>query len=429
MKSLSYSLLAEQGYSGYLLRQAPERVLQFGEGNFMRAFVDYFIDVLNEKTGFDSKVVLVQPIPRTAGFDPATALNEQEGLYTLYLRGMKEGKRTEEKRIISCVSRCLNIYDDYERVLACAENPDLRYITCNTTEAGIVYDPACLRTDTPPKSFPAKLTQFLYRHFQAFGKEVNGFVILACELIDDNGLLLRQYVLEHAKQWGLETEFIRWIEEKNTFCSTLVDRIVTGYPAKEIAALEQINGYRDQVLNTGEGFGLWVIEGPCWLGAELPFSAAGLPVLITDDHKPYKERKVRILNGAHTSIVMGAYLAGQDYVGGCMQDETILRFMNKALYEEIIPTLSLPKEDCVLFAEAVAERFANPFIEHALLAISLNSTAKWRARVLPSLKNIRRKAIVSPPVCSLPLPFIWHFTEEWSRLPMGCSAGAGKKPI
>lgn len=409
MKSLSYSLLREQGYSGYLLKDAPERVIQFGEGNFMRAFVDYFIDVLNEKTGFNSKVVLVQPIPRSDGFDPGAALNEQEGLYTLYLRGGKAEKKLEERRIISCVSRCLNIYTDYAAVLACAENPELRYITCNTTEAGIHYDPDCKLDDTPPKSYPAKLTQFLYRRFKTFGADGKGFVILACELIDDNGQLLRQYVLDYARQWHLEPEFIDWLITENLFCSTLVDRIVTGYPAEESAALNIVNGYRDQVLDTGELFGLWVIEGPSWLKEELPFADAGLPVLITDNHKPYKERKVRILNGAHTAVSLGAYLAGRDFVGDCLQDETIRHFMRQLIYQEIIPTLSLPAADCTAFADAVLERFQNPFIHHSLLAISLNSTAKWKARLLPSLKASIQQTHQLPPCLTAAFAFYLAF--------------------
>lgn len=409
MKKLSYSLLREQGYSGYLLRQAPERVIQFGEGNFMRAFVDYFIDILNEKTGFDSKVVLVQPIPKSDGFDPGTALNEQEGLYTLYLRGGQTGQKREERRIISCVSRCLNIYADYSAVLACAENPELRYIACNTTEAGIVYDPACRLEDTPPQNYPAKLTQFLYRRFKTFGAAGKGFIILACELIDDNGRLLRQYVLDYARQWNLETEFIDWLKKENIFCSTLVDRIVTGYPAAESAALETANGYIDQVLDTGELFGLWVIEGPDWLKKELPFAEADLPVLITADHKPYKERKVRILNGAHTAVALGAYLAGQDFVGGCLQDETIFRFIRQLIYQEIIPTLSLPPADCTAFADAVLERFQNPFIQHSLLAISLNSTAKWKARLLPSLKAAWQMKQQLPPCLTAAFAFYLAF--------------------
>ena len=392
MKKLSYETLKEQGYDGFLLKDAPERVLQFGEGNFLRAFVDYFIDMMNEKAGFNSKVVLVQPIANHTGFSLADVINEQEGLYTLYLRGFENNQKVNDKRIISCVSRCLNVHSDYEQVMACAENPELRFITCNTTEAGIAYDPECQFDQTPPSSYPAKLTQFLYRRFQKFGQEEGkGFIILACELIDDNGKELEKCVLKYARQWELGEDFIQWIEKENIFCSTLVDRIVTGYPRAEAAAINEANGYEDNIIDTGEVFGFWVIEGPDSLKKELPFAEAGLPVLITDNHKPYKQRKVRILNGAHTSMVLGAYLAGQNIVRDCMHDDTILKFMNKTIYEEIIPTLSLSEEDCKDFAAAVTERFKNPFIDHALLSISLNSTSKWKARVMPSLEGYVEK--------------------------------------
>lgn len=387
MKQLSYETLRENGYNGYLLKDAPERVIQFGEGNFLRAFVDYFIDMMNEHADFGAKVVLVQPIatPESA-FDLAKAINEQNGLYTLYLRGFENGQEVNDKRIISCVSRCLNVYSNYEAVMACAKNPDLRYIVCNTTEAGIVYDPSCKWEETPPSSYPAKLTQFLYRRFQHFGKEHGkGFVILSCELIDNNGKELEKCVLQYIEQWGLEKEFRTWVQEENVFCSTLVDRIVTGYPRGEADELNEQNHYIDQVMDTGEVFGFWVIEGPKWLKQELPFDKANLPVLITDDHKPYKQRKVRILNGAHTSMVLGAYLAGQDIVRDCMHDDVIRSFMNKTIYDEIIPTLTLPREELMDFSHSVTERFQNPFIDHTLLSISLNSTAKWKARVMPSL--------------------------------------------
>ena len=388
MKKLSYATLKEQGYNGYLLESAPERVLQFGEGNFLRAFVDYFIDVANEKCGFGTKVVLCQPI--APGL--AKMINEQDGLYTLYLRGFENGQKVNEKRIISAVSRCLNPYEDYAALLECAHNPDLRYLASNTTEAGIVYDPACKFDDEPPASFPAKLTRFLYERFEAFGSEKGkGFVILSCELIDNNGKELKKCVHQYIEQWGLSEEFAKWVDEENLFCSTLVDRIVTGYPRAEAAALNEENGYEDNLLDTGEVFGFWVIEGPDWLADELPFKKAGLPVLVTADHTPYKKRKVRILNGAHTSMVLAAYLAGQNIVRNCMQDEVIKGFMDATVYEEIIPTLTLPKDELESFAHAVGERFNNPFIDHALLAIALNSTAKWKARCLPSLKGYVEK--------------------------------------
>ena len=384
MEKLCYETLEKQGYDGYLLKDAPERVLQFGEGNFLRAFVDYFIDMMNEKADFNSKVVLCQPI--APGL--ADMMNEQEGLYTLFLRGFENGKKVNDKRVISCVSRCLNPYKDYDAVLACAKNPDLRFIACNTTEAGITYDPACSFTDVPADSYPGKLTQFLYKRFETFGKEPGkGFVILSCELIDNNGKELEKCVLQYAEKWKLGEEFTSWIKQENIFCSTLVDRIVTGYPRNEAASICEELGYQDNIIDTGEVFGFWVIEGPESLKKELPFEKAGLPVLITDDHKPYKQRKVRILNGAHTSFVLGAYLAGQDIVRDCMEDEVICGFMNKTIYDEIIPTLTLPREELMSFAASVTERFKNPFIDHALLAISLNSTSKWKARVMPSLKG------------------------------------------
>ena len=384
MEKLCYETLEKQGYDGYLLKDAPERVLQFGEGNFLRAFVDYFIDMMNEKADFNSKVVLCQPI--APGL--ADMINEQEGLYTLFLRGFENGKKVNDKRVISCVSRCLNPYKDYDAVLACAKNPDLRFIACNTTEAGITYDPACSFTDVPADSYPGKLTQFLYKRFETFGKEPGkGFVILSCELIDNNGKELEKCVLQYAEKWKLGEEFTSWIKQENIFCSTLVDRIVTGYPRNEASSICEELGYQDNIIDTGEVFGFWVIEGPESLKKELPFEKAGLPVLITDDHKPYKQKKVRILNGAHTSFVLGAYLAGQDIVRDCMEDEVICGFMNKTIYDEIIPTLTLPREELMSFAASVTERFKNPFIDHALLAISLNSTSKWKARVMPSLKG------------------------------------------
>ena len=395
MQKLSYAVLKEQGYRGYLLENAPERVLQFGEGNFLRAFVDYFIDILNETCHFNSKVVLCQPIAQGL----AGMINEQEGLYTLYLRGFENGKKVNDKRVISAVSRCIDPYADYQALLDCAKNPDLRYIASNTTEAGIVFDPACGFDDAPPASFPAKLTRFLYERFRLFGGEKGkGFVMLSCELIDHNGHELQKCVEQYIDLWKLEDDFRGWVQAENIFCSTLVDRIVTGYPRTEAEALNQENGYEDNLLDTGEIFGFWVIEGPAFLKEELPFEKAGLPVMIVDDHTPYKQRKVRILNGAHTSMVLAAYLSGQNIVRNCMDDAVISGFMEKAIQQEIIPTLTLPKEELAGFAAAVTERFKNPFIDHALLSIALNSTSKWKARVLPSFKGYIEKT-GSLPAC------------------------------
>lgn len=423
MKRLNYDTLKEQGSEDYLLREAPEKVLQFGEGNFMRAFVDYFLDIMNEKAGFNGKAVLVQPRPKRPGHSLADDLNEQQGLYTLYLRGFEKGQRVNDKRVISCVSRCLNAYADYEAVMDCARNPELRYITCNTTEAGIVYDPSCSFEDAPAASFPGKLTQFLYRRYQLFGSEKGkGFIILPCELIAENGKVLKECVVSYANQWKLEQEFLTWLDKENYFCSTLVDRIVTGAPAGEEDALNQENGYEDRAMDTGEVFAFWVIEGPGFIKEELPFEKAGLPVLVTNDHKPYKERKVRILNGAHTSMVLGAYLAGQDIVRDCMEDSVICGFLDKTIQEEIMPTLSLPREELVSFAASVTERFKNPFIDHALLSISLNSTSKWKARVLPSLTAYIEKTGSLPVRLTASFAFYLAFYRGTELTPEGLQA-------
>lgn len=386
MPNLNYETLEKTGYAGYVLKDAPERVLQFGEGNFLRAFVDYFIDRLNETAGFNGKVCLVQPIP--GGDFVRDAINRQQGLYTLYLRGFENGGKVNQKRVVSSVSRCINPYVDFDAFLANAANPDLRFIVSNTTEAGIAYDPSCKFDDRPPASFPAKLTRFLYERYKLFGAEKGkGFVVLSCELIDHNGRELRKCVGRHIDDWGLGADFAAWVDAENVFCSTLVDRIVTGFPRGEAAALNEANGYVDDVIDTGECFGFWVIEGPQSIAGELGLAKAGLPIIVVADHTPYKQRKVRILNGAHTSFVLGAYLKGFDIVRDCMEDAEVRGFMEETIYGEIIPTLDLPEKDLKDFAAAVTERFRNPFIDHRLLDISLNSVSKWKARCLPSVKG------------------------------------------
>lgn len=388
LKLLNYQTLRESGYKGYLLESAPEKVLQFGEGNFLRAFVNYWFDVSNEKAGWNGKCVLVQPI--APGL--AKLINEQEGLYTLYLRGRENGEKVDRKRVVSSVSRCLNPYEkaDFDAMMEVAVSDDLEYVVSNTTEAGIVYDPACQLADTPASSFPGKLTQVLYKRWRA-GKP--GLVILSCELIDNNGKELLKCVNQYVDQWALEDGFKKYINEDCTFCSTLVDRIVPGRvkdPA-EVAKMEEANGYHDELIDVGEIFGVWNIEGPGWLEEKLPFKKAGLNCPVAPDVTPYKKRKVRILNGAHTGFVLGAYLAGFDIVRDCMQDDVVRVFMNKMLHDEVIPTLPLDKKDLESFASAVQDRFNNPFVDHELMSISLNSTSKWRARNMPSFLEYVKK--------------------------------------
>lgn len=394
MEQLAYDLLRRQGYEGYLLPEAPERVLQFGEGNFLRAFVDYFIDIANEKAGFHGKVCVVQPI--AGGL--AEEINRQEGLYTVYLRGYENDVKVSRKRVVSSISRALNPYTQYVELLKCAQNPDLRYIISNTTEAGIVFDGQCAFDDAPPGSFPAKLTRFLYERFRCMGGEQGkGFVILSCELIDHNGDELKRCVEEYIRLWELEESFSKWVVEENIFCSTMVDRIVTGYPAAEAEELNRQNGYEDKLLDAGEVFAIWVIEGPDALREELPFEKAGLPVVVCGDCAPYKQRKVRILNGVQTGMVLASYLSGQNIVRFCMEDEAIVRYMENTIYKEIIPSLDLDREDMLAFAKEVFQRLKNPFIDHKLLDISLNTTAKWRARDLPSVKAYLAKFGELPP--------------------------------
>ncbi len=383
MEKLNYEILKKSGYPGYILENAPEKVMQFGEGNFLRAFVNYWFDLANEKAGWNGKCCLVQPI--ASGL--ASMINEQEGLYTLYLRGSENGQRVDCKRVISSVSRCLNPYEEegFREMLKLAVSDDLEIIVSNTTEAGIVYEPACQLSDVPAASFPGKLTQVLYARFLA---KKPGVIVLACELIDNNGKELQKCVNRYIEQWNLGAEFDAYVNGECIFCGSLVDRIVPGRirDPKEVAELEEKHGYADPLLDVGEVFGIWVIEGDTKLNDVLPFRKAGIEdkVFVTPDMTPYKKRKVRILNGAHTGFVLGAYLAGFDIVRECMQNETVLKYMNKMLLDEIVPILPLDKKDCQRFAAAVQDRFNNPFINHELMSISLNSTAKWRARNMPS---------------------------------------------
>lgn len=385
MERLTYKTIKKQGYDGFLLEHGTEKIIQFGEGNFLRGFVDHFIDIINEKQGFAGKVAVVQPIKQGRVAD----INCQQGLYTLYLQGFESGQAKKEKRIISCISRGIDPYQDYEGFLALGRQDSFAYIISNTTEAGIVYDETCRFEDRPPSSFPAKLTRLLFERFSQ-GPESSGFVILSCELIDNNGSKLKECVLKHSKAWGLGDAFLDWIQRENLFCSTLVDRIVTGTP-DDLERENKTNGYDDRLLDTAEPFGLWVIEGPTSLAEKLPFAKAGLPVIVTNDHGPYKKRKVRILNGAHTCMVPVGILAGEKIVRESMEDEAISCFIKGLLDEEVIPTIDLPRDESNRFAADVLDRFANPFINHKLEDIALSSVSKWNARVKPAMKDYFHK--------------------------------------
>jgi len=377
-----------------------ETIIQFGEGNFLRAFAEDFIEELNRKGLYDGGVVVVKPTPR-GNLDKFAA---QDCRYHLVIRGMENGERVSRMKEITCIRRAVNPYEDWESFLALAHNPDFRFIISNTTEAGIAYDEACRFEDKPALSFPGKLTQLLYERFAA---GLRGFVLLPCELIDGNGDALKRCVLQYAAQWALGDAFVRWIERENTFCNTLVDRIVTGFPKEEADAVCA----GDALLDTAEPYHLWAIEGD--FENELPLRRAGFNVIWTDDIRPLKKRKVRLLNGAHTTMVFPALLAGAETVGECLQDEDIRAFLEHYLYHCALPVLGETAENRA-FADAVLERFANPFIRHRLTAIALNSVSKFAVRVLPTAMDYKEMYGVYPRAAAVSLAALLYYYKTGS---------------
>lgn len=382
-----------------MVKQVKETVLQFGEGGFLRGFVDYFFHKLAEQGLYDGKIVVVQPIEKGM----CDILAQQNCEYNLFLRGIDQGQVVNEHTHITSISRALNPYTQFEAYMALAENPDLRVIVSNTTEAGIEYLGVEKLSDAPAKSFPAKLTQFLYKRYQS---GLKGFILLPCELIDNNGDNLKACVLKYVDLWNLGEDFKHWVEAENDFCNTLVDRIVTGYPRDEIAELTKVIGYEDQLIDTAEIFHLWVIEGHH--EEELPFNQAGYNIVWTDDAKPYKKRKVRILNGGHTAMVLGAHLYGLETVGECLKDELVSRYLKVCIFDEIVPTLGNTETD-IEFGKAVLERFSNPFIKHLLLSIALNSVSKFQVRVLPTILEYQAQTGEWPKALTLSLASLIAF--------------------
>lgn len=361
--------------------QRTERIIQFGEGGFLRGFVDWIVQLTNEKSDFDASVVVVQPIEKGM----CEMLEAQNCVYTHMMRGMRDGKPSVETKVIDVISRTVEPYKDFGAYLDLAKNPDFRFIVSNTTEAGIAFDENDKIENAPAVTFPAKVTLLLKKRMEL---GLPGFYFLPCELIDRNGDNLKRCILEYVRLWGLGEDFAAWVEKENIFCNTLVDRIVTGYPKGENIDL----GYTDNMLNTSELFHLWVIEAPDSLMREFPFEKAGLNIIVTEDLERYRTRKVRILNGAHTSMIPYALLSGLETVGDCMKDEKMSAFVKKCVYEEIIPTLDLPEAELIDYADNVFERFENPYIRHMCSSISLNSVSKFKVRVLPSiLEYIKRR--------------------------------------
>lgn len=356
----------------------PVKVLQFGEGNFLRAFCDWMIDVLNEKTDFNGNVQIVQPIRQGMG----ALINEQDGLYHVVLNGIQNGVRVCEDRLVTCIDSVINPYDDYKRFLALAENADLQFVFSNTTEAGIAFSGNDKTPDVIPESFPGKVTAFLLHRYKTNGK---GLTFLPCELIEKNGATLKSIVLQYIDLWKLPEDFKEWVNGNVLFCNTLVDRIVPGFPKETIREIHQRTDFEDNLAVTAEPFHLWVIEAPGQVRKSLPLEKAGLQVKFVPDLTPYRTRKVRILNGAHTTLVPVAYLKGLRTVREAVEDKEVGDYLMKAIHQEIIPTLDLPKDELTRFADEVMERFQNPFIKHELASIALNSISKYKVRVLPSV--------------------------------------------
>ena len=366
------------------VNQYPTKVIQFGEGNFLRAFVDWIIWNTNQKTDFNAGVVVVQPIEKGM----VDMLNSQDGLYHLNLQGIDKGEAVDSIQMIDVINGGLNPYTQNDEFIALAENPDIRFVISNTTEAGIAFDPSCKLEDKPASSYPGKLTQLLYRRYNHFnGDKSKGLIILPCELIFLNGKELKKCIYQYIELWQLGEDFKTWFEEACGVYCTLVDRIVPGYPKDTIDQIHERIGYSDNLVVKGEIFHLWVIEAPESVATEFPADKAGLNVLFVPSEAPYHERKVTLLNGPHTVLSPVGYLSGLDTVKECVEDPEVGAFVKKVMYEELMETLNLPKPELQAFADSVVERFVNPYVKHFVTSIMLNSFPKYKTRDLPGLKT------------------------------------------
>lgn len=363
------------------------KILQFGNGNFLRGFTDWMVEKANQKGVFDGNIHIVQVHSKKA----SNAMNEQDCLFHVIERGLKNGKVVEEATLVSCVSGISNVFDSYQAFLELGENPDLRFVTSNTTESGIVFDPRDHHIEDISKTFPGKLTALLYHRFKYFdGDSSKGLIFLPCELIEGNGGALLACIQKYITFWKLPIEFGEWIDYHNIFCDTLVDRIVPGYPKDSIEEIQEKIGYKDKMAVVVEPYHFWAIEGADTVKEEFPIGKTGLNIKFVSDLTPFRTQKVRILNGGHSSMVLYAYLRGLRTVKEAVDNPEILAFLKEAIFEEIIPTLDMPKEELEQFANEVLERFANPFIVHELKSIALNSVSKFKVRVLPSLLSYHK---------------------------------------
>ncbi|MDF2668243.1 MAG: altronate oxidoreductase [Paenibacillus sp.] len=385
MNVLNRQSLTEADRNRYEAAAAsPVKILQIGEGNFLRGFVDWMVQVCRDQGLYEGSIAVTQPRP--TGKPKIEALARQDGLYTLVTRGIAAGEQVEKQEIITVFSQVFDPYSDWAAFLALAASPDLQVVVSNTTEAGLVYRPESFIEGMPVESFPGKLTVFLYKRFEAFhGSAEHGLIMLPCELLERNGDELKACVLRYIADWSLPEAFRQWVLNDNRFLNSLVDRIVTGFPSEQAEQWFSEWGYKDELLNTAEPYHFWAIEGEAELGTILPFEQAGLNVVWTDDLKPYQLRKVRILNGAHTLMTPLGLLNGFEQVREVMEHPDFGAFVRAAVQEEMIPTLPFPEEDMLAFAAAVFERFHNPHIRHRLADIAMNSISKFKVRLLPAL--------------------------------------------
>ncbi|MGV7106125.1 tagaturonate reductase [Flavobacterium sp. U410] len=396
----------------------PIKVVQFGEGNFLRAFVDYAFQQLNKTVDFNAGVAVVQPLAN--GLVPM--LNDQDGLYTLFLNGVKKGEKIQDIELVSNIVKGINPYSNFEDYLKLAHEESLEFIISNTTEAGIEFIETDTVDMTPPQAFPAKLTVLLLERFKHFnGDASKGLTIIPCELINYNSDTLKEIILKYIALWNLGQEFENWILNACTFHNTLVDRIVPGYPKDEIESYNSKLDYQDNLIVTAEPFFLWVIEGDDKLKEKLPFHKTNLDVKIVADMQPYRTRKVRILNGAHTAMVPFSLMYGNETVRETIENPFTFQFVNTLMFDEINETLDMDRAELESFTNEVLDRFRNPFIKHLLSDIALNTISKFKVRVLPSLLQYQTKFSKLP--LNLTFAFacmIRFYKGEWNN---------GKLPI
>lgn len=374
-------------------KQYPTRIIQFGEGNFLRAFTDWIVNKMNHEIDFQTGIDVIQPLANGM----VDQLNKQEGLYHVYLKGIKEGKPVKEYTLIDCINRGINPYTEYEAYEQSFLNPDVRFVFSNTTEAGIALDETDALGMKPQKSFPGKVAALLYERYKAFsGAADKGLIFFACELIDKNGDTLKKYVLQHATNWNLGDEFIQWVNESCAFCNTLVDRIVPGFPKDEIKNIQEELGYEDNLVVVGEYFHFWVIEAPEWVQKEFPAERAGLDVKFVKDMTRFREQKVQVLNGCHTGSYAVSYLSGLETVREAFEHLEVGSFMKELVYDEVLPVLDGTEKELKSFAHKILERFRNPYIRHLWQSIALNAMSKWETRNLPTVLNYYKSTGMLP---------------------------------